>query len=117
MTANAVPMSQWPSQHRYTIPVPPGPDTVTLTIAGREVQAPRGELLIKVAQQHGSYIPPFCLHERLKPVGMCRMCLVEIEGMRGLQISCATPVNDGMVVHTTTENVTTAQDGVLEFLL
>src|SRR5260370_37327062 len=48
---------------------------------------------------------------------MCRMCLVEIEGMRGLQISCATPVADGMVVRTTSEAVTTAQDGVLEFLL
>src|SRR5258708_1465733 len=48
---------------------------------------------------------------------MCRMCLVEIDGMRGLQISCATPVSDGMVVHTTTDTVTTAQDGVLEFLL
>ncbi len=117
MTVNAVPMSQWPSQHRYTIPVRPGPDSVTLTIDGHEVHAPRGELLIKVAQQAGTYIPRFCWHERLKPVGMCRMCLVEIEGMRGLQISCATPVSDGMVVRTTTDTVTTAQDGVLEFLL
>ena len=117
MTTNAVPMSQWPSQHRYTIPVPPGPDIVTLTIDGHEIQAPRGELLIKVAQQHGTYIPRFCWHERLKPVGMCRMCLVEVEGMRGLQISCATPVNDGMVVRTTSDSVTTAQDGILEFLL
>src|SRR5260370_13527887 len=117
VTVAAVPMSKWPSQHRYTIPVQPGPDTVTLTIDGHEVQAPRGELLIKVAQQAGTYIPRFCWHERLKPVGMCRMCLVEIDGMRGLQISCATPVSDGMVVHTTTDTVTTAQDGVLEFLL
>ena len=71
-----------------------------LTIDGKEVQAPRGELLIKVAQEHGTYIPRFCWHERMKPVGMCRMCLVEVEGMRGLQISCATPVADGMVVNT-----------------
>jgi NADH-quinone oxidoreductase subunit G len=117
MTMNAVPMSQWPSQHRYTIPVPPGPDVVTLTIDGQEIQAPRGELLIKAAQRHGTYIPRFCWHERLKPVGMCRMCLVEVEGMRGLQISCATPVNEGMVVRTTSDPVKTAQDGVLEFLL
>ena len=74
------------------------PDVVTVTIDGKEVQAPRGELLIKVAQEHGTYIPRFCWHERMKPVGMCRMCLVEVEGMRGLQISCATPVADGMVV-------------------
>ncbi|HSO96182.1 MAG TPA: NADH-quinone oxidoreductase subunit NuoG [Acidimicrobiia bacterium] len=117
MTINAVPMSQWPSQHRYTIPVAPGPDVVTLTIDGQEIHAPRGELLIKAAQRHGTYIPRFCWHERLKPVGMCRMCLVEVEGLRGLQISCATPVADGMVVRTVSDTVKTVQDGVLEFLL
>jgi NADH-quinone oxidoreductase subunit G len=110
-------MSQWPSDQRYVIPVAPGPDIVTLTIDGKEVQAPRGELLIKVAQQHGSYIPRFCWHERMKPVGMCRMCLVEVEGMRGMQISCATPVSDGMVVNTQSDNVKAVQDGMLEFLL
>jgi NADH-quinone oxidoreductase subunit G len=113
----AVPMSQWPSDHEYVIPVAPGPDIVTVTIDGREVQVKRGELLIKAAQQHGTYIPRFCWHERMKPVGMCRMCLVEVEGMRGLQISCATPVADGMVVRTQSDVVKSAQDGVLEFLL
>jgi NADH-quinone oxidoreductase subunit G len=117
MTTNAIPMSQWPSDHRYVLPVAPGPDVVTITIDGKEVQAPRGELLIKVAQQHGSYIPRFCWHERMKPVGMCRMCLVEVEGMRGLQISCATPIADGMTVRTQSDVVKSAQDGVLEFLL
>jgi NADH-quinone oxidoreductase subunit G len=117
MSTNSIPMSQWPSEHPYVIPVAPGPDVVTLTIDGKEVQAPRGELLIKAAQEHGTYIPRFCWHERMKPVGMCRMCLVEVEGMRGLQISCATPVADGMVVHTQKPNVKSAQDGVLELLL
>ncbi len=117
MSVDAVPMSQWPSDHRYTIPVAGDQDVVTVTIDGKEVQAPRGELLIKVAQEHGTYIPRFCYHERMKPVGMCRMCLVEVEGMRGLQISCATPVVDGMVVNTQSDGVKTAQDGVLEFLL
>jgi NADH-quinone oxidoreductase subunit G len=117
MTTDSVPMSQWPSEYRYTLPVRPSDDTVTVTIDGHAVQMPRGELLIKAAQDHGTYIPRFCWHERLKPVGMCRMCLVEVEGMRGLQISCATPVADGMVVHTTSDAVKTAQDGVLEFLL
>ena len=92
------------------------PDEVTVTVDGREVQA-KGELLIKVAQDHGTYIPRFCYHERMKPVGMCRMCLVEVEGVRGLQISCTTPVTDGMVVHTQSPTVQPAQDGVLEFLL
>ncbi len=117
MSTDAVRMSQWPSEQRFVIPVAPGPDLVTVTIDGKEVQAPRGELLIKVAQEHGSYIPRFCWHERMKPVGMCRMCLVEVEGMRGMQISCATPVSDGMVVNTQSPNVKAVQDGVLEFLL
>jgi len=117
MSTDSVRMSQWPSDQRFVIPVAPGPDIVTVTIDGKEVQAPRGELLIKVAQEHGSYIPRFCWHERMKPVGMCRMCLVEVEGMRGMQISCATPVADGMVVNTQSPNVKAVQDGVLEFLL
>ena len=117
MTANAVPMSQWPSDHNYTIPVAGDQDVVSVTIDDTVVQAPRGELLITVAQRHGTYIPRFCYHERMKPVGMCRMCLVEVEGMRGLQISCATPVIDGMVVRTESPAVKQAQDGVLEFLL
>jgi len=117
MSANAVPMSQWPSDHRYTIPVAGDKDVVSVTIDDNVVQAPRGELLIKVAQDHGTYIPRFCYHERMKPVGMCRMCLVEVEGMRGLQISCATPVTDGMIVRTQSAGVREAQDGVLEFLL
>ena len=117
MVMDAVPMSQWPSDYRYTIPVAPGPDVAKVTIDGKEVEVPRGELLIKAAQEHGTYIPRFCWHERMKPVGMCRMCLVEVEGMRGLQISCATPVVDGMVVNTQSDMVRQAQDGVLEFLL
>src|SRR6185312_1096431 len=117
VSTDAVRMSQWPSDQRYVIPVAPGPDMVSVTIDGNEVQAPRGELLIKVAQEHGTYIPRFCWHERMKPVGMCRMCLVEVEGLRGFQISCATPVTDGMVVNTQSPSVKAVQDGVLEFLL
>ena len=117
MSTSAVPMSQWPSDHRYTIPVAGDQEVVSVTIDDKVVQAPRGELLIKVAQEHGTYIPRFCYHERMKPVGMCRMCLVEVEGMRGLQISCATPVTDGMIVRTQSPGVKEAQDGVLEFLL
>ena len=116
-TPDSIPMSQWPSDYEYVLPVAPGADVVTVTIDGNPVQVRRGELLIKAAQQHGTYIPRFCWHERMKPVGMCRMCLVEVEGMRGLQISCATPVADGMVVSTQSDVVKTAQDGVLEFLL
>jgi NADH-quinone oxidoreductase subunit G len=109
-------MSQWPSAYDYVLPAGE-PEPVTVTIDGREVQATAGDLLIRVAQDHGTYIPRFCWHERMTPVGMCRMCLVEVEGMRGLQISCATVVTDGMVVHTKSEATLAAQDGVLELLL
>ncbi|MCC6339684.1 MAG: (2Fe-2S)-binding protein, partial [Acidimicrobiia bacterium] len=110
-------MSQWPSTHQFVIPVRGGDEKVKVTIDGREVEARNGELLIRVAQENGTYIPRFCYHERMKPVGMCRQCLVEVEGMRGFQISCATPVADGMVVHTQSEAVKKVQEGILEFLL
>ena len=95
----------------------PGVDLVSITIDGTTVQVPKGELLIKAAQDHGTYIPRFCWHERMKPVGMCRMCLVEIEGVRGLPPACTTPVADGMVINTLSDAVKSVQDGVLEFLL
>lgn len=91
--------------------------TVTLTIDGIEVVAEKGELLISAAQRAGIFIPRFCYHDRLKPVGMCRMCLVEVEGVRGLPPACTTPVAQDMVVHFKKDNVDKAQDGVLEFLL
>jgi NADH-quinone oxidoreductase subunit G len=91
--------------------------TVTVTVDGKSFEAQPGELLIKAAQEHGVFIPRFCWHERMKPVGMCRMCLVEIEGVRGYPPACTTPVADGMVVHTQNDAVQTIQDGVLEFLL
>jgi NADH-quinone oxidoreductase subunit G len=93
------------------------PGRVTVTIDDREVEAEAGALVIRVAQDNGVYIPRFCWHERMKPVGMCRMCLVEIEGQRGLPPACTATVTDGMVVRTQTEAVRKAQEGVLEFLL
>lgn len=92
-------------------------ETVTITIDGKEIECEPGTLLIKAAQDAGVFIPRFCWHERMKPAGMCRMCLVEVEGVRGLPPACTTPVADGMVVHMQQENVEKAQDGVLEFLL
>ena len=92
---------------------------VHITIDGEEVETRAGELLIKAAEDSGTYIPRFCWHPRMNPVGMCRMCLVEIETPRGrlLVPSCMQPVNDGMVAHTESEAARKAQEGVLEFLL
>ena len=91
--------------------------TATVTVDGVTFEAQPGELVIKAAQEHGIYIPRFCWHERMKPVGMCRMCLVQVDGVRGFPPACTTPVTDGMVVHTQNDAVKKIQDGVLEFLL
>jgi NADH-quinone oxidoreductase subunit G len=91
---------------------------VTLIIDGREVSAVEGEMLHDAAKRGDVEIPVFCYEPKLgEPVGACRMCLVEIEGIPKLQTSCSTPVRDGMVVHTRTDQVKEAQSAVVEFLL
>jgi NADH-quinone oxidoreductase subunit G len=92
--------------------------TITFTIDGREVQAPENAMLVDAAKHGDVEIPVFCYEPKLgNPVGACRMCLVEIEGIPKLQTGCSTPVKDGMVVHTQTDRVKTAQRSVVEFLL
>ncbi|MFN8215376.1 MAG: NADH-quinone oxidoreductase subunit NuoG [Solirubrobacterales bacterium] len=92
--------------------------TVTITVDGREIAAVEGEMLHDAARKGDVEIPVFCYEPKLgDPVGACRMCLVEIEGIPKLQTSCSTPVRDGMVVHTRTEQVKEAQSAVVEFLL
>jgi len=94
------------------------PREITLTIDGREVSATEGEMLHDAARKGDVEIPVFCYEPKLgEPVGACRMCLVEIEGIPKLQTSCSTPVREGMVVHTRTEQVKHAQSAVVEFLL
>jgi NADH-quinone oxidoreductase subunit G len=96
----------------------PEPKTITFTIDGLEVQAPENAMLVDAAKHGDVEIPVFCYEPKLgHPVGACRMCLVEIEGIGKLQTGCSTPVKDGMVVHTRTERVKTAQQSVVEFLL
>ena len=94
-------------------------DEVTLTIDGVEVTAPKGALLIRVAEQLGIAIPRFCDHPLLAPAGACRQCLVEVEGQRKPVASCTQPVADGMVVKTqlTSPVAKKAQEGVMELLL
>jgi NADH-quinone oxidoreductase subunit G len=93
--------------------------TVTISVNGRSVEAAPGELVIEAAERAGNYIPRFCYHPRMEPVGFCRMCLVEVDGPRGatLQPACYIKVSDGMSVVTDSDKVKKAQDGVLEFLL
>ena len=90
---------------------------ITLTIDGREVQVEPGTLILDAAKQAGIEIPVFCYHPRMDPVAACRMCLVRIEKMPKLQPACATPVAEGMVVYTDTDEVRKSHAGVLEFIL
>lgn len=96
----------------------PKQNHITLTVDGREIDAIEGTMLVDAAKQGDIEIPVFCYEPKLgAPVGACRMCLVEIEGIPKLQTACSTPVRDGMVVHTRTEQVKEAQNAVVEFLL
>ncbi|MFV0309000.1 MAG: NADH-quinone oxidoreductase subunit NuoG [Desertimonas sp.] len=97
----------------------PDPNAVPITINGRAVIARKGELLIAAAERAGVYIPRFCWHERMNPVGMCRMCLVEVDSGRGPQItpSCMVNVAPDMAVDTESPTTKRMQEGVLELLL
>ena len=92
---------------------------VTFTVDGKQLEGKQGQLLIEACEDSGIHIPRFCWHKRLDPVGMCRMCLVEIETPRGKALvpSCTTQVSEELSVETESDTVKKAQEGVLEFLL
>jgi NADH-quinone oxidoreductase subunit G len=114
-------------------------ELVTLTIDGVDVSVPKGTVVADAAKRIGNDIPVFCYHPKMKPVGMCRMCLVEVglpvrdrqtgelqTGEDGkpqirffptLQTGCTVAVSEGMVVRTTTDVVSDARDDIIEFLL
>ena len=98
---------------------PVDPNLVNITINDKPVVARKGELIIAAADRTEDFIPRFCYHPRMSPVGMCRQCLVEVETPRGpmMVVSCMTPVAEGQVVRTATDGVKKAQEGVLELLL
>ena len=90
---------------------------VGVTIDGRELRVERGTLVWDAATLAGIHVPVYCAHTKMDPVAVCRMCLVAVEKMPKLQPACATVVTEGMVVHTQTDQVTKAREGMLEFLL
>jgi NADH-quinone oxidoreductase subunit G len=93
-------------------------EEIGFSIDGLEVRAPAGAMLVDAAKYGDVEIPVFCYEPKLgQPVGACRMCLVEIEGIPKLQTACSTPVKDGMEVHTQTARVKEAQGAIVEFLL
>src|SRR5437588_10361582 len=101
-------------------------DTVTITVNDIELKVPKGELIVEAVKRLGLEIPIFCYHPRMKPVGMCRMCFIEVgfKGQDGTikkmpkpQAACTLPATDGMAIYTDTEAIHTDRRGVLEFLL
>jgi NADH dehydrogenase/NADH:ubiquinone oxidoreductase subunit G len=95
-------------------------ETVAVTVDERQVHVPKGTGLVEAAQAAGIEIPVFCYEPRLgPPVGACRMCLVEVEGIPKLQAGCTLTAQDGMVVHTarTSKLAAEGQNATLEFIL
>ncbi|MEW6004156.1 MAG: molybdopterin-dependent oxidoreductase [Stygiobacter sp.] len=89
----------------------------TITIDGKQVEFKPGQTVIQAAMDAGIDIPHFCYHPKLSISGNCRVCLVEIEKMPKLAISCATLASDGMVVHTKSDKTLDARNAVMEFIL
>lgn len=91
---------------------------VNLTIDDKQVTAPKNATIYEAAKLNGINIPILCHDNKLKPFGACRMCLVEVEQMKGRQIpACTTPVTDGMIIRTSTPDIVKARKMVLELLL
>ncbi|MCW9025382.1 MAG: NADH-quinone oxidoreductase subunit NuoG, partial [Gammaproteobacteria bacterium] len=90
---------------------------VNIEINGKKLQVPQGTMVIEAADEAGMTIPRFCYHKKLSVAASCRMCLVEIEKMPKPVPACATPVTDGMQIHTHSAKALEAQKSVMEFLL
>lgn len=90
---------------------------VELTVDGKKVSVPEGSFVMHAATELGLYVPHFCYHKKLSIAANCRMCLVEVEKAPKALPACATPVTEGMVVHTKSPKAVAAQKSVMEFLL
>ncbi len=92
-------------------------EPITLTINGHEITVPAGSTVLEAAKAAGVHVPTLCHHADLAPEGHCRVCLVEIEGQRGLQPACVFPAANGLVVHTATKKVRDARRFSVELIL
>lgn len=89
----------------------------TIEINGKKFEVENGKMIIEVADEANIHIPRFCYHKKLSIAANCRMCLVELEGSRKTVPACATPITDGMKIHTQSEAAIRSQQAVMEFLL
>ena len=90
---------------------------VEIQLDGQKVEVLEGSTIMHAAEKAGTYIPHFCYHKKLSIAANCRMCLVDVEKAPKPMPACATPVSQGMVVHTKNDKAIKAQKGVMEFLL
>ena len=90
---------------------------MTITFDGVKFEVPEGLTVLEAALKAGVYIPTLCYDPDLKPYGACRLCIVEIDGMRGLPTSCTTPATDGMVVHTESPAVNQSRRISMELIM
>jgi NADH-quinone oxidoreductase subunit G len=90
---------------------------VEIQLDGRKVEVPEGSTVMHAAEKAGTYIPHFCYHKKLSIAANCRMCLVDVEKAPKPMPACATPVTQGMIVHTKSDKAIKAQKSVMEFLL
>lgn len=90
---------------------------ITLNIDGRDIRADQGKSILDIAGENRIYIPTLCYHPRTKKAGKCRMCVVEVEGLRDLQVSCSLTVRDKMVVRTNTERVIETRKMIIDLYL
>ncbi len=88
-----------------------------ITLDGQKVEIADGSMVMHAAEKAGTYIPHFCYHKKLSIAANCRMCLVDVEKAPKPMPACATPVTNGMVVHTRSDKAIKAQQSVMEFLL
>ena len=107
----------WSPQADLGTPAAASGNTVTLTIDGQSVTSVEGESVMRAALAAGIRLPKLCATDTLQPFGSCRMCLVEIEGHKGLPASCTTPVAEGMAVTTSTERLRRVRRNVMELYI
>ena len=92
-------------------------ETIKLNIDGQDIETEEGKSLLEASLEGGIYIPHLCHHPDLSPIGACRMCIVEVDGVEGLPTSCTTPAENGMVVKTKNEKIDQMRRLAMELIL
>ena len=90
---------------------------INLNIDGKQIEVKAGSTILEAAQEAGIYIPHLCHHPDLPPFGACRLCVVEVKGMKGFPSSCTTPAKEGMIIRTDTPEVQDLRKNILELIL